>query len=493
MARRNLAVVDLGAESGRVFLASYDGTHLSFREIHRFFNRPVRILGHLYWNLPALWQEILTGLRQARTTAGELHSVGVDSWGVDYGLFDASGQLLGLPFHYRDTRTDGLMQQVSARMPHEQIYAHTGIQFLPFNTLYQLVAHTRSQPGLFACVDRLLLMPDLLHYWLSGERVSEYTNATTTQFWSVPQKRWSTELLEALELPTYILPPVVEPGTDLGPLLPELAQELGAGVRVIAPATHDTGSAVAGIPAGSTPGWAYVSSGTWSLVGLELPAPLIAHGLADTFTNEGGIFSTVRYLRNVMGLWLVQECRNTWAREGAEYSYEDLVRLSLEAPAFGPLLNPDEPAFLHPGDMPARIRQHLIEHGQAVPETPGAMIRCVLESLVLRYRQVLEIAALASGTPLHTVHIVGGGAQNTQLNQWLANATGLPIVAGPVEASALGNALMQLVGLGELHNLEEARRLSRAVTQTRLFSPEAGERAGWDDAYGRFLALLTQS
>jgi rhamnulokinase len=489
MARRNLAVVDLGAESGRVFLSSYDGTHLSFREIHRFPNRPVRILGHLHWNLPALWQEILAGLHQARTAAGELHSVGVDSWAVDYGLL-ASGQLLGLPFHYRDSRTDNIMEQVFARVPREQVYAHTGIQFLQINTLYQLIAQNQSQPGLIAYADRLLMIPDLLHYWLSGERVSEYTNATTTQFWSVPQNRWSTELLTALDLPTHILPPVVEPGTDLGPLLPELAQELGAGIRVVAPATHDTASAIAAIPANATPGWAYISSGTWSLVGLELPSPLIAPGLTDAFTNEGGIFSTVRYLRNVMGLWLVQECRNTWAREGAEYSYDELVRLSLQAPAFGPLLNPDEPAFLPPGDMPARIRRYLTAHGQTLPDTPGGIVRCILESLVLRYRQVLEIAVQASGTPLHTIHIVGGGAQNTQLNQWLSNATGLPIVAGPIEASATGNALMQLVGLGELHNLAEARSLSRAITQTHLFSPEPGERARWDDAYGRFLNLL---
>ena len=285
-AKRNLAVVDLGAESGRVFLASYDGTRLTIQEIHRFPNRAVSILGHLYWNVPTLWQEILQGLRQTRMAAGELHSVGIDGWGVDYGLLDAPGQLLGLPFHYRDTRTEGMMQRVFARVSRETLYSQTGIQFLPFNTLYQLVAHSQQQPGLFAYADRLLMVPDLFHYWLSGERVGEYTNATTTQMWSVPQKRWCPELLDTLGIPAHILPPVVEPGTNLGPVLPELAEELGAGVRVIAPATHDTGSAIAAIPANDAAGWAYISSGTWSLVGLELSAPLLTSGLADAFTNE---------------------------------------------------------------------------------------------------------------------------------------------------------------------------------------------------------------
>ncbi|HLI68655.1 MAG TPA: rhamnulokinase family protein [Ktedonobacteraceae bacterium] len=485
-AKRQLAVVDLGAESGRVFLASYDGTNLTLQEMHRFANRPVPILSHLYWNIPSLWQEILAGLRRAREVAGELHSIGVDSWGVDYGLSDVSGQLLGLPFHYRDRRTDGIMEQVFARVPRETLYARTGIQFLPFNTLYQLVSHQQSQPRLLAYADRLLMIPDLFHCWLSGERVNEYTNATTTQCWSVPQKRWATELLETLGLPTHLLPPVVEPGTVVGPLLPALAQEFGAEVRVIVPATHDTGSAVAAIPAGDAPGWAYISSGTWSLVGLELPAPLIKPELTDAFTNEGGIFSTVRYLRNVMGLWLVQECRNTWARAGEVYSYDELGKLSQQASAFGPLIHPDQPVFLPPGDMPARIRLHLAERGQVLPETPGALVRCILESLVLRYRQVLEMIAVAGGTPLHTIHVVGGGAQHTQLNQWLANATGLPVLAGPVESSALGNALLQLVGLGELHTLAEVRSLSRAVTQTRQFLPEPDERADWDEAYQRF-------
>ena len=488
MTTRNIAVVDLGAESGRVLLARFDGTYITLQEVHRFPNKSVRLLHHLHWNLLTLWQELLAGLKQVWLAAnGELHSVGVDTWAVDYGLLDTAGELLGLPYHYRDARTNGIMEQVIEQLTRANIYARTGIQFLPFNTLYQLVAQQKTQPGLLVYADRLLMIPDLLHYWLSGVQVSEYTNVTTTQFWSVPDQRWSQETLVELGLPTHLLPSVVQPGAVLGPLQPELANELGSGVQVIVPATHDTAAAVAAIPAEDAPGWAYISSGTWSLVGLELPAPL--PGLADNFTNEGGIFNTVRYLRNVMGLWLVQECRNTWAAQGHEFSYDVLVALAEEAPPFAALINPDESAFLAPGDMPARIRSYLALTSQHDLETPGALIRCILESLTLRYRQVLEMAAKASGIPLRTIHIVGGGSQNAYLNQWLANATGLPVLAGPVEASALGNALTQLIGLGEVNTLAELRTIARASTQTRTYTPDPQQRASWDAAYQRFLSL----
>lgn len=489
MARLNLAIVDLGAESGRVFLARYDGADLTLQEIHRFPNRPLHILGSLYWNLPSLWQEMLTGLRLAQKAAGTLHSVGIDTWAVDYGLLDPSGQLLGLPFHYRDKRTEGMMEQVFAHISRETLYKRTGIQFLPLNTLYQLVAHRQRQPQLFRAVERLLLIPDLLHYWLSGEQVSEYTNATTTQFWSVPSRNWAPEVLTRMKISAQILPPVIESGTVLGKLLPVLAQDFGPEVRVIAPATHDTASAIAAIPASETPGWAYVSSGTWSLVGMELSAPLLETGLADNFTNEGGVFSTVRYLRNVMGLWLLQECRHTWSAMGNEYDYEELMYLADQAPAAGPLLNPDESAFLAPGDMPERIQAYLVASGQGRAQTTGIMTRAILESLTMRYRQVLEMVSRASQTPLRTIHVVGGGAQNIRLNQWLADATGLPVIAGPVEASALGNALLQLVGLGELHSLADIRSLSRTVAQTALFTPAPEQRAYWEETYQRFLAL----
>ncbi|RAQ96565.1 rhamnulokinase [Thermogemmatispora tikiterensis] len=493
MSERYLAVVDLGAESGRVHLARYDGQRLALEEVHRFANGPVALQRHLYWNVLALWQEVISGLRKARRLAGRLDSIGVDTWGVDYVLLDDQGLLLGLPFHYRDRRTEGLMEEVFARVPREEIYAQTGIQFMPINTLYQLLAHQREQPHLLENATHLLLMPDLFHYWLSGERLCEYTNATTTQCWSVPHGSWARDLLARLGLPTHFLPQVVAPGTPLGTVQGELAEELGEDVQVIASATHDTAAAVAGIPMPANPrDRAYISSGTWSLVGLELPQPQIAQGCASNFTNEGGIFGTVRFLRNVMGLWLLQECRRSWQEGGRSFTYEQLLTLAEEAPAWAVLFDPDHPLFLPPGDMPARIRQQLGAHGQPVPaaEDISTLVRAILDSLILRYRQVLELAASITGCALQTVHIVGGGAQNRWLNQGLADATGLTVIAGPIEATAQGNALLQLVGLGELRSLEEVRTLAARSTITQTFLPDPGWRAAWDEAYARFTTLF---
>ncbi|MBX5456443.1 MAG: rhamnulokinase [Thermogemmatispora sp.] len=493
MSERYLAVVDLGAESGRVHLARYDGQRLTLEEVHRFANGPVALRRHLYWNVLALWQEVISGLRKARRLAGRLDSIGVDTWGVDYALLDDQGLLLGLPFHYRDRRTEGLMEEVFARVPREEIYAQTGIQFMPINTLYQLLAHQREQPHVLETATHLLLMPDLFHYWLSGERLCEYTNATTTQCWSVPQGTWASDLLARLGLPTHFLPPVVAPGTPLGKVQGELAEDLGRDVLVIAPATHDTAAAVAGIPMRASPrDRAYISSGTWSLVGLELPQPQIAQGSASNFTNEGGIFGTIRFLRNVMGLWLLQECRRSWQEGGQSFSYEQLLTLAEGAPAWAALFDPDHPLFLPPGDMPTRIREQLSAHGQPVPaaEDIPALVRAILDSLILRYRQVLELAASITGSALQTIHIVGGGAQNRWLNQGLADATGLVVIAGPIEATAQGNALLQLVGLGELRSLEEVRTLAARSTVTQTFLPDPERRAAWDEAYARFTTLF---
>jgi rhamnulokinase len=491
MATLNLGIVDLGAESGRVLLGSYDGERLMLQEVHRFLNRPVQLGKHLHWNVLSLWQEIVEGLREARNRAGVLHSVGVDTWGVDYALLDEHGYLLGMPFHYRDGRVEGMMERAFARVSREEIYQQTGIQFMPINTLYQLMAHQLAQPALLQSAHRFLMMPDLLHNWLCGEQAGERTNATTTQCWSVARNDWAHELLHALELPSSLLPAVVEPGTRLGTLLPELAQDLGSNVRVIVPATHDTASAVAAIPASGT-NWAYISSGTWSLVGLELPAPSIAQGSQANFTNEGGVFGSVRFLRNVMGLWLVQECRRTWEREGQLYTYEELFALADKAPAFSTLINPDDPDFLAPGDMPVRIERYAREHGQRVPASVAFFVRTILESLTLRYRQILELATQITGVSVQAIHVVGGGAQNAHLNQWIADATGLPVIAGPVEASASGNALMQLVGLGELKNLPEVRLLSTRSTSLQRFEPDTQQRPAWNEAYERFQNLLQQ-
>lgn len=489
MSELHLAVVDLGAESGRVSLARYDGTSLTLSEAYRFANRPVQVRGHLYWNVLELWREMQDGLRRSRAIAGNLQSIGVDSWGVDYALLDEQGFLLGLPFHYRDSRTQGVMEQVFASISRETIYTETGIQFMPINTLYQLAAHIRMQPRLFDHVERLLMIPDIFHAWLSGEQVGERTNASTTQLWSVREQGWSRQLLDGLHIPFRIMPLVVEAGTLLGPVLPELATELGSSVQVAVPATHDTASAIAAIPASEDDGWAYISSGTWALVGLELPRPLIPANIDANFTNEGGIFGTVRFLKNVTGLWILQECKRAWEKEGQTYSYAELFALAEHAAAHIAFIDPDEPRFLAPGDMPTRVQSYLAEHDEPVLATPGEIVRCILESLVLRYRQVLALAAQLAGISLHTIHVVGGGSQNAMLNQWLADATGLTVVAGPVECSALGNALMQLVALGELHSLTDVRALARSSASTITYLPSPESRVEWDAAYERFQRL----
>ncbi len=490
MASRTMAAVDLGADSGRVMLARYDGRRLSLDEVHRFPNRPVTVRGHRFWNVFGLWDETLLGLRKARQTADRLDSVGVDAWGVDYGLVNSQGLLQAQPFHYRDHRTGGVLGLILAHVPREIIYARTGIQFMPINTLVQLYVHERQQPGELRNAHRLLLIPDLLHSWLSGELVSERTNATTTQCWDPAAGGWATDLLDQLEIPTAILPPVVEPGTALGPVLAELRGEVDA-ARVIVPATHDTGSAVAATPvaAGAGEGWAYISSGTWSLVGAELAQPLMsAEALAGNWTNEGGVFGTTRFLKNVMGLWLLQECQRAWTREQQADDYASLLAALDQTPMFAALIDPDDPHFLAPEHMPEAINDYLEEHGQRPLHAPAAFTRCILESLVLRYCEVLRQLERLTGRTLTRVHVLGGGSRNTRMNQWLADAFGAPVIAGPTEATALGNAHMQLVGLGELHTLAEIRAVAQR-TPTRIFEPRAGQRAVWDEAAGRFAAL----
>ena len=481
MATRNIAAVDLGAESGRVILARFDGQNLDLEEVHRFPNQPVMVRGHRFWNMPGLWNEVLAGLRKARQLAGTLDSIGVDSWGVDYGLVDRNGFLLGLPFQYRDQRTNGVMEQVFAHVPRDLLYQRTGVQFLPINTLYQLYAHERMQPGELGRAHRLLLIPDLLHNWICGSDVSEYTNVTTTQCWDPLAGAWVTDLLDQLSIPTTMLPPVAEAGTVLGEVLPEWRDDLGA-TKVIAPATHDTGSAIVAIPAQHADGWGYISSGTWSLVGVELPRPLMTQeSLSANFTNEGGVFGTTRYLKNIMGLWLLQECQRVWKRDGHAIDYDTLLADVDAVPAFAALIDPDDPRFLAPQNMPKAINAYLLERGRTSLTVPAEFTRCIMESLVLRYRQVFQQITQLTGVAIKQVHVVGGGARNARLNQWLADALAVPVVVGPFEATAQGNALMQLVGLGELHGLSEVRAIAQH-TLTQLYIPDLTRRAVWDEA-----------
>ena len=469
-------------------LARFDGRRLSLEEAHRFPNRPVTLHGHRFWNILGLWDEILTGLRKARQVAGTLDSIGVDTWAVDYGLVDAGGFLLGQPYHYRDHRTDGVMEQIFARVPRDVLYQRTGIQFLPFNTLFQLYAHERMQPGELAHAHRLLMIPDLLHNWLCGSLVTERTNATTTQCWDPIAGSWVTDVLDQLAIPTSMLPPMVEAGTPLGEVLPEWRSELGP-ARVVAPATHDTGSAVAATPTQLAGGWGYISSGTWSLVGVELQRPVMTtEALAANCTNEGGVCGTTRFLKNVMGLWLLQECQRRWARAGHITDYDTLLADVDGIPPFVALIDPDDLRFLAPEDMPAAINAHLLEHGQAPLSAPAAFARCIMESLVLRYREVFHHISRLTGAIINGVHVLGGGSRNTRLNQWLADALDVPVIAGPYEATAHGNALMQLVGLGELHSLEEVRTIAQNAP-THVFSPRTAQLAAWNEAAQRLSAM----
>lgn len=488
MTTRNLLAFDLGAESGRAILGRFDGERLALEELHRFANNPVQLFDRLYWNPLGLFAEMKQGLAIAARQQGLcIDSVGIDTWGVDFCLLDADDALLDNPRNYRDPRTDGMLEQAFARVPREEIFAHTGIQFMKLNTLYQLLS-MRSSP-LLEQAKTLLLMGDLFHFFFTGSKVCEFSNATTTQFYDPRANDWARTLLDKLEIPHHFLAPIVEPGTNLGPLLPSIAKELGvAPMPFIAPATHDTGSAVAAVPTEDA-NYAYISSGTWSLMGVEIAQPRLGpESLRYNFTNEGGVDRTYRFLKNIMGLWLVQECRRAWEREGQTYSYDELTSMAAQAPAFSAQIDPDDERFIAPGDMPARLRDYCIETDQCAPKDVGSIVRTALESLALKYRYVLESLEKILGRKLERIHIVGGGIQNRLLCQFTADATQRPVIAGPVEATAIGNLMVQAIGLGEIASLDEARQIVRRSFAPDLYTP--GPAAGWDEAYGRFCQLI---
>ncbi|HKI01202.1 MAG TPA: rhamnulokinase family protein [Thermoanaerobaculia bacterium] len=485
----SFAAVDLGAESGRVTLGRFDGSALSLEEIHRFPNVPVRVHGSLQWDILRLWGDIQHGLASCTSKAGgPLASLGVAGWGVDFGLVGRDGHLLGNPVHYRDGRTDGMMEEAFRRVPRGEIYQQTGIQFMPINTLYQLLALRASRSPALDAAAALLTIPDLLNFWLSGCSANELSNATTTQCFNPKTGDWAWDLLSRLGIPARIFGSIIPPGTVLGPVRPAVAGELGlTGVPVIAPATHDTGSAVAAVPMAGGEA-IYLSSGTWSLMGVEVSSPVIdERGLAYNFTNEGGVGGTFRLLKNIMGLWLVQECRRLWASQGDEYSYARLTRLAELSPAFVSLVVPSDERFLAPGDMPGRLQAFCRGTGQPVPESVGALVRCALESLALEYRWVAERLEELTGRSLPVIHVIGGGAQNALLNQLTADATGRTVIAGPVEATALGNVLVQAIAGGHLASLEEGRALIRRSCPVQTFEPRAAE--PWEAAYQRYLGL----
>lgn len=492
MAQRVYLAVDLGAESGRVIAGLWNGKNIRLEEIHRFPNGPVHLAGTMRWDVIRLWTEIQNGLAMAAQKYGKaIVSVGADTWGVDYVLLNRQGEMLGQPFHYRDARTNGMMEKAFRRVPRAEIFAQTGLQFMQLNTLFQLLAAKQSAPALLDQADCLLLMPDFIHWALCGSRVVEFTNGTTTQCMHPIRRNWAVSMLREFGLPTQIFPKVVPPGTTLGKLRPDVAERLGlGGIKVVAPPTHDTASAVAGVPTASTgkANWAYLSSGTWSLLGVEIQkASLSARTRELNFTNEGGLDGTYRLLKNITGLWLVQQCKRSFDSRGRKYEYGELARLAAKAPRLRSVVDPEDARFLNPPDMPKAIQEFCRETGQPVPKTDGELVRCAYESLALKYRQVLGWLEELTGNSIEVIHIVGGGSKSAILNQFAADACQRPVMTGPVEATAMGNLMTQVRSSGEVGSLAEMRRVIRKSSEVATFGP--GKASPWEAAAAKLEAI----
>jgi rhamnulokinase len=487
-ATRKLLAIDLGAESGRGVLGLFDGQTVRLQEVHRFPNSPVALLDALHWDALRLHGEILNSLRRC-TEYGGVDSVGVDTWGVDFALLGRGGVMLGNPRHYRDPHTEGVMEAAFRTMPAAELYRRTGLQFMRFNTLFQLIALKRDHSPVLEGAETLLFMPDLFHYFLTGLKVNESTDASTSQLLDPRTRRWAFDVAEAFGLPTELLGTLVPPGTVLGPLRNSVATETGlTPVPVVAPATHDTAAAVAAVPAAGE-SWAYISSGTWSLMGAEIDEPLLTpEALAANFTNEGGVGGWVRFLKNIMGLWLVQECRRAWERAGKSYGYDELARLAESAPAFVSLVDPDHGSFILPPSMPAALADFCRRTGQPAPTEPGPVVRCCLESLALKYLWVLEKLESLLGRRLDVIHVVGGGCRNALLCQFTADACDRPVKAGPVEATALGNVLTQALGLGLVSSPADIREVVRRSSDVQTYEPH--EPGRWREQYERFGKLM---
>jgi rhamnulokinase len=491
-ATRNYLAVDLGAESGRTIVGTLDEGCLRLAETHRFPNGPVRLPDGLHWDVLRLWADIKAGIGISSTKFNrQLESVGLDTWGVDFALLDKHGALLSNPFHYRDARTDGMLEESFKRISRAEIFANTGIQFLQINTLYQLLAMSVQKSPLFDIAQAFVTIPDLFNYWLSGRITNEFTNATTTQCLDPLKRDWAKSVLNACEIPLHLFGPIIESGSLIGTLLPSVADETSSSaLPVVLPACHDTGSAVVAVPA-QNQDFAWISSGTWSILGAEVREPCVDEkALRYNLTNEGGVFGTWRLSKNVMGLWLAQECRREWMRQGEELSYDAMTQLAAEAEAFLSLVDPDFGGFIHPGDMPGRIQKYCSETNQRLPQTKGQILRVALEGIALKYRWVLEKLEEIIGKRLDPVHIIGGGTKNRLLNQFTANCTGRTVVTGPVEATAIGNILMQAIGLKHLGSLSEARGVVRTSFTPEVYEPADSE--VWDEAYLRFQKVMKE-
>jgi rhamnulokinase len=489
---RKLFAFDLGAESGRGILGLFDDKRLALEVVHRFPNGPVRTLETMHWDVLRLHSEMVNALRLCAGKVGAIDSVGIDTWGVDFALLSRDGTLLGNPRHYRDPHTEGVMESAFARVGKADIFRQTGLQFMRFNTLFQLLALQRDGSPLLDAARHLLFIPDLFHYWFTGIKVNELTDASTSQMLDPATSTWAYPLVQSFGLPVQLLGNIVKPGTVLGPLRTSVAAETGlTPIPVVAVATHDTASAVAAVPASADETWAYISSGTWSLMGVELSSPRVGEpALAANFTNELGYGGTVRFLKNIMGLWLVQECRRAWERAGQVHSYEELMHLAAAAPGYGSIVDPDHASFILPASMPQALADYCRQTGQAAPEGVGPTVRCALESLALRYRWAVEKLEELTGRQLEVIHIVGGGCQNELLCQLAADACGRLVLAGPVEATAIGNIVVQAIGLGLLGSLAEARELVQRSFEVKRYEPRHSPL--WEGEYERFKGLLAR-
>jgi len=486
--KKQVLTFDFGASSGRAVLGSFDGSHIELAEVHRFDNNPVTLRGTFYWDVLGLFHEIKQGITKARAY-GEFSSIGVDTWGVDFGLLDQNGDLLQNPVHYRDARTAGMLNEVCKRIGRETLYGATGVQLMEINTLFQLYSLLQKYPELLERADCALLMPDLFGYFLTGKKTAEYSIASTTQMLDPATRNWNRDLLTQLGLPSHLFPDVVQSGTVLGEVSADICEELGIhDVKVISVTGHDTACAVAAAPAADED-FIFISCGTWSLFGTELKAPIISEeSKRHNVTNEGGYNGTTTFLKNIIGLWLIQETRRQYRREGKEYSYNDLEKYSVASKPFRYFIDPDAPEFVAPGNIPERIRDYCRRTGQGTPETVGEIMRCIYESLAMTYRYAFEQIQDCTGKTYRDIHMLGGGTKDTLLCGMTANATGCKIIAGPIEATAMGNVAIQLIAQGDIADLAEARRVIRNSFEAVEYVPQ--EERQWSEAYKRYRAII---
>lgn len=492
MKTRNLLGFDFGASSGRAMLGKFDGEKLVLSELHRFSNDPVMLAGRFTWDTPRLVFEMKQALLKAKNAGMYIDTMGIDTWGVDYGMLDKNGRLMSLPVHYRDARTDNMREKAFSMVSREEIFARTGLAFQSFNTLYQLLAMRHEGDYALDNASTMLFMPDLLGYFLTGEKATEYTIASTSQMIDPVRRDWDRELLKKLNIPTHFLTGIQQPGVIRGRLLADIAQETGVGeVPLVAVGSHDTASAVAAVPA-KEKNFAYISSGTWSLLGAETMQPLCSpEVMALNYTNEGGICATTRLLKNIMGLWIIQECKREWDRQGGTEGFGELMLLAGQADPFLAVIDVDDERFLAPGGMPGRIRQYCAETGQRVPQTKGEICRVVYEGLALKYRWAVEqMEEKLLGHRIDVLHIVGGGSKNIMLNQMTANALGRSVITGPGEGTAIGNVLVQAMAIGDIANINQLREVVARSFPTEDYEPEKGCEDAWDDAYARLLKRM---